>query len=69
MVSNHLLVVRIESLNHYEYVQSVNNEVSTGVHEGPDVQVSRCLEAMLVVEDSLTITTDIKHCKYRSIDR
>jgi len=64
MVPNHLLVVGGESSNDHDDVEGVLHEVATGVHEGPNVQVARRVEALVIIEDSLAVTADAEHCQH-----
>ena len=61
VVSNHLLVKRLQCFDVDQYYNSVHEEVTAGVYNTPDVQISRHIYTLLVIEDCSAVSAEIKH--------
>ena len=56
-----LIVQRSGALNDERYPEEVNDEITTCVDERPDVNVTGCIEALVIVEHGLSFAADPEH--------
>ena len=59
MMSEHLFVIGRVCIDEDHNIDCVKNEVAAGVHEGPDVEIARSIEAVVVIKWCLAIGADI----------
>ena len=59
MMSKHLLVIGRVCIDEDHNIDSVKNEIAAGVHEGPNVEIARCIEAVIVIKYCLAIGAHI----------
>ena len=59
MVSEHLLVIGRVCIDEDHNIDCVENKVAAGVHEGPNVQVARSIEAVVVIKWCLAFGADV----------
>jgi len=60
-MSNHLLVQSRERGNDENNAERVRDEVAASVDQGPDVEITGCVQAMVIIKHCLTATADFEH--------
>ena len=68
VVGVHLVVKSSSAPHNASRPKEVDNEVATSVDQGPYVDVARCVEALVIVENSLSMATNEEHGYYRQGD-
>ena len=61
MVSNHLFVQWCKSAHNRTDTECVEHKVATGVDKGPNMEIAGRVQALVIIENSLSMTTDIEH--------
>ena len=65
-MANHLLVKRLQRFHVDQYDDGVHEEVAARVYYAPNVQITRHIDTLLVIEDCSAFSAQIKHrnCAY-----
>ena len=59
MMSKHLFVIGRVCIDEDHNIECVENEIATGVHEGPNVEIAWSIEAVVVVKWCLAVRADV----------